>query len=141
MLWTSAHFLDVNRVCARREHVLSTAWGRRTYGVRMGRERVIDLFDDIAQEFVVREGVDRGRIFSSVGLRIRGKAFAFPVATGIIAKLPEHRVTAWEAGGRAERMVMRERAMREWIFVDEDAADLWPQIIEEAWAFVDGITP
>lgn len=107
----------------------------------MSRERVIDLFDDIAQEFELRDGVDRGRIFSSVGLRIRGKAFAFPIATGIIAKLPEDRVTAWESGGRAQRMIMRERAMREWIFVGEDAADLWPAIIEEAWAFVDSLTP
>lgn len=100
-----------------------------------------ELFDTLAATHMAREGVDIGPMFGSEGLRIRGKIFAFRVKTGIIAKLPEQRVTELEAGGRAERMVMRERAMREWVFVPDGSSDLWPGIIDEAFAFVDAITP
>lgn len=50
------------------------------------------------------------------------------------------RVTALADSGRGERMVMRDRAMREWVFVGEDATDLWPDVVAEAFAFVDEIT-
>lgn len=105
----------------------------------MSREH--DSFDAIAAEYLSRDGVDIGPMFGSEGLRIRGKVFAFLVRDGIIAKLPSDRVSHWEAGGRAERMIMRERAMREWVHVPDDAADLWPEIVAEAFAFVDEITP
>jgi TfoX/Sxy family transcriptional regulator of competence genes len=100
-----------------------------------------EQFDAIAAEYLTRGDVDIGPMFGSEGLRIRGKVFAFLVKDGIIAKLPEDRVTHWVAGGRAERMIMRERAMREWVHVPDDGADLWPEIIAEALAFVDEITP
>ena len=38
-------------------------------------------------------------------------------------------------------MVIRERAMREWVVVGADASDLWPGVVAEAFAFVDEITP
>lgn len=101
-----------------------------------------DIFDAIGADYLTRPGVDIGPMFGSEGLRIRGKVFAFQgYRGGLIAKLPEARVSALEASGRAERMVMRERAMREWVFVPEDAADLWPGVVAEAFAFVDEITP
>lgn len=101
-----------------------------------------DVFDDIAAEYMVLPGVDIGPMFGSEGLRIRGKVFAFMGhRSGLIAKLPEARVSALEETGRAERMTMRERAMREWIFVGADAVDLWPDVVAEAYAFVDRITP
>jgi TfoX/Sxy family transcriptional regulator of competence genes len=103
--------------------------------------RLHEQFDAIAAEYLTRDGVDIGPMFGSEGLRIRGKVFAFLVKDGIIAKLPEERVTHWEASGRAERMIMRERAMREWVHVPDDAVDLWREIVAEAFAFVDEITP
>lgn len=100
------------------------------------------VFDDIAAEYMVLPGVDIGPMFGSEGLRIRGKVFAFMGhRRSLVAKLPEARVTALEATGRAERMTMRERAMREWVLVGPDAVDLWPEVIAEAFAFVDEITP
>lgn len=100
------------------------------------------VFDDIAAEYMVLPGVDIGPMFGSEGLRIRGKVFAFMgYRSGLIAKLPESRVTALEQTGRAERMTMRGRAMREWVFVGTDAVDLWPDVVAEAYAFVDEITP
>ncbi len=141
MLWSSAYVVHVIKVCARWEHVLSTAPMGRAYADRVSRERAREVFDEIAADYLVRDGVDLGRIFSATGLRVRGKAFAFPIAGGLLAKLPEDRVTQLEAEGRGERMVMRGRAMREWILVDNGELDLWPDVIEEALAFVDGITP
>ncbi len=100
------------------------------------------VFDDIAAEYMVLPAVDIGPMFGSEGLRIRGKVFAFMGHRGgLIAKLPEARVAALEATGRAERMTMRDRAMREWVFVGADAIDLWPDVVAEAFAFVDEITP
>ena len=101
-----------------------------------------EVFAEIAARHLAREGVDIGPMFGSEGLRVRGKVFAFQgYRGGLIAKLPEARVTALEASGRAERMVMRGRAMREWVFVGVDAVDLWPDVVAEAFAFVDEITP
>lgn len=101
-----------------------------------------ERFDEISADYLGRPGVDIGPMFGSEGLRIRGKVFAFMgYREGLIAKLPAARVDALEAGGRAERMVMRERAMREWVFVGPDAVDLWPDVVAEAFAFVDEITP
>ena len=101
-----------------------------------------EIFDEVASRYLQREGVDIGPMFGSAGLRTRGKVFAFQgYQGGLIAKLPEARVTELDSGGRAQRMTMRERAMREWVFVGADAADLWPTVIDEAFAFVDEITP
>ncbi|QRY39764.1 hypothetical protein JVX92_09470 [Microbacterium hominis] len=100
------------------------------------------VFDDIAAEYMMLPGVDIGPMFGSEGLRIRGKVFAFMGhRSGLIAKLPEERVTALERTGRAEHMTMRGRTMREWVFAGPDAVDLWPDIVAEAYAFVDAITP
>lgn len=100
------------------------------------------VFDDLCAEHLARPGVDIGPMFGSEGLRIRGKVYAFMGFRGaLIAKLPEARVSELEATGRAERMVMRERAMREWVLVGPDAVDLWPVVADEALAFVDAITP
>ena len=101
-----------------------------------------EVFDEISAGYLERAGVDIGPMFGSEGLRIRGKVFAFMgYRDGLIAKLPEARVTALADTGRGERMVMRDRAMREWVFVGDDATDLWPDVVAEAFAFVDEITP
>jgi len=101
-----------------------------------------EVFDDIAAEYMMLPGVDIGPMFGSEGLRVRGKVFAFMGhRSGVIAKLPEARVAELEATGRAERMIMRQRAMREWVFVGPDAVDLWPDVVADAYAFVDAITP
>lgn len=106
------------------------------------REDPQAVFDDIVAEYMVLPAVDIGPMFGSEGLRVRGKVFAFlGHRSGLIAKLPESRVTALERTGRAERMTMRGRAMREWVVVDRDAVDLWPGVVAEAYAFVDEITP
>jgi hypothetical protein len=106
------------------------------------RTRAFAIFDPIAAEYLARDGVDIGPMFGSEGLRIRGKVFAFAGFQGsVILKLPEARTRELEGQPGVERMVMRERAMREWMILGPDAADLWAPLIGEAFAYVDEITP
>ena len=99
-------------------------------------------FDPIAQEFLGRDDVDIGPMFGSEGLRVRGKVFAFVASGGeLLIKVPQARADELVAAGAAERMVMRERTMREWVVVDPGAPDQWEPLIGEAFAYLDEITP
>ena len=106
------------------------------------QQRAHSIFDPIAEGYLARDGVDIGPMFGSEGLRIRGKVFAFVgYRGGLVVKLPAERVDALEAAGAAERMTMRERAMKEWALVGPSAAEHWAPLTAEAFAFVDSITP
>jgi hypothetical protein len=106
------------------------------------RERAHEIFDPIAEGFLTRDGVDIGRMFASEGLRIRGKIFAFvSFDGGLMIKVPAPRTEELIAAGDAERMVMRGRPMREWVIVPATRATRWAELMEEAYAFVDAITP
>ena len=52
-----------------------------------------------------------------------------------------YEVDELEQAGTAERVVMRQRPMREWVYVGTDRPDEWPGLVAEAFAFVDEITP
>ena len=55
-------------------------------------------------------------MFGSEGLRVRGKVFAFVSSQGALTlKLPAERVDELDGARALERMVMRERPMREWL--------------------------
>ena len=100
------------------------------------------VFDPIAQEFLSRDDVDIGPMFGSEGLRIRGKVFAFVASGGeLLIKVPESRADELVAAGAAERMVMRERTMREWVVLGPGAPEQWASLIGEAFAYLDEITP
>src|SRR5215207_4146827 len=106
-------------------------------------ERAHAIFDPIAERYLEQPGVDIGAMFGSEGLRVRGKVFAFVGHLGgLVVKVPEARASQLVADGAAERMVMRERAMREWLTVDVEAgAQRWDDLIGEAFAYLDEITP
>lgn len=107
-----------------------------------GSARAHAIFDPIAAEYLARPGVDIGPMFGSEGLRIRGKIFAFVgYLNGLVVKVPEGRANEIVATGTAERMTMRERTMREWLFVGRDEHEHWRALIAEAFAYVDEITP
>lgn len=104
--------------------------------------RAHEIFDPLAAEYLARPGVDIGPMFGSEGLRIRGKVFGFVGYRGsMVVKLPADRVDELDGVDGMERMVMRERAMREWMLVPPEAADRWGPLLAEAFAFVDAITP
>ena len=101
------------------------------------------MFDAIAQRYLERPGVDIGRMFGTEGLRVRGKVFAFVEHLGgLVVKIPEERVTELADLGIADRMVMRDRPMREWATVGVEAGpQRWDDLIGEAFAYLDKITP
>lgn len=92
-------------------------------------------FDDVTG----RPEVTMRRMFGSEGLAVRGKLFAFASTAGdLVVKLPEARVG--ELG--LDPLVMRGRAMREWAVVPyAEGEERWREITDEAFAFVDAITP
>jgi hypothetical protein len=101
------------------------------------------IFDPIAQDHLLSPGIDMGRMFSTEGLRVRGKVYAFVEHEGgLIVKVSSDRADALAAAGDAERMRMRGREMREWVTVRPEAgAERWRSLMDEARAFVDSITP
>lgn len=102
-----------------------------------------ELFNELVPEFVARPGVDFGRMFSSEGLRIRNKVFAFPSHDDmLIVKVSEQRVGELIAAGDAAPMIMRGREMREWVKLPVSAGlPAWRALVTEAHDFVDSITP
>jgi hypothetical protein len=101
-----------------------------------------DLLDRIAEDFTGDRDVAMGTMFRSPGLRVGGKVFAFLGHRGeLIVKVPSDRVGELVAAGKAEQVVMGNRAMREWIglaALGDRAATLalWRDIAREAREYV-----
>ena len=106
------------------------------------QRRAREVFDPIADELLTRPGVDRGSMFGSEGIRIRGKVFAIVGHAGdLIVKLPTERIDELIGESAGKRLVMAQRPMREWMRVDRRRSDRWRAIAAEAYDFVDSITP
>ena len=100
------------------------------------------VFDPIAHEYLARADVDIGPMFGSEGVRVRGKVFAFIGHAGdLILKLPEERVDELAARGEGARMAISERMLREWAVLDLAHSARWADVVAEAFAYVDRITP
>lgn len=99
--------------------------------------------EGFADDYLARPGVDWGRMFSTIGLRVRGKVFAVAVHDGgLMVKIPEAHVAARVAAREVVPMVMRGREMREWVVAPLEAPDaLWISLLDEAHAYLDEITP
>lgn len=100
-----------------------------------GRERL----DEIAPDLLAKPDVAMGSMFSSDGMAVRGKIFAFAANDGsLVVKLPAERID--ELG--LDNMVLGGRMMREWARVPfADGVDRWRAVVDDAYAFVDSITP
>jgi TfoX/Sxy family transcriptional regulator of competence genes len=96
----------------------------------------------LAEPYLALPDVDWGRMFSAEGLRVRGKVFALVNHAGrLMVKIPESRADELVADGSVQRMVMREREMREWVELDYDAGDAaWASLLAEAHTYLDEIT-
>jgi len=102
-----------------------------------------DRLARLAAELLEHDDVDWGRMFGSIGLRVRGKVFAVALYQGgMMAKLPASEVDALEAAGVGERMTMAGRPRREWVRIPSDVDDArWSATIAAAHRYVDEITP
>ena len=97
------------------------------------------LFDDLAVDHLGRPHVTIGRMFSSEGLAVRGKIFAFVGRDGrLILKLPQARAEALLAEGVTEQVTLGKRTMREWVSVGvpDPQPGAWPALMDEAHAYV-----
>jgi hypothetical protein len=74
-------------------------------------------------------------------LRVRGRFFASTDrANGnLLVKLPEDRVDALVAGGRAEPFAPAGRRFREWAAVPHSRSRTWKKLLDEAHDFVDAL--
>lgn len=103
----------------------------------------MDLLEKLAEPYLAKPGVTWGRMFSTTGLSVRGKIFAVVNHSGnLMVKVPEARADALESARTATRMVMRGREMREWVeMTPEQGEAAWQELLAEAYAYVDSITP
>ena len=97
----------------------------------------------LSEPYLAHSDVDWGRMFSTVGLRVRGKIFGLVNHAGhLMVKIPEARADELVETGTVQRMAMRGREMREWVELDYDAGDAaWASLLAEAHAYLDEITP
>ena len=79
--------------------------------------RAHEHFDPIAERELTLPDVDMGRMFSTDGLRVGGKVYAFVPGVGA-------------------HMRMRGREMREWATVPLEQAAVWEGLVDEAREFV-----
>ena len=102
-----------------------------------------ERLEGFADAYLGRPGVDWGRMFGTIGLRVRGKIFAVAVHDGgLMVKIPEARADEHIDSGEVTRMVMRGRELREWVVAPLDAPDaVWVSLLDEAYAYLEQITP
>jgi TfoX/Sxy family transcriptional regulator of competence genes len=101
------------------------------------------LLERLAEPYLAKPGVAWGRMFSTTGLSVRGKIFAVVNHEGdLMVKIPEARADALQSSAAAERVVMRGREMREWVHMAPAQGEAaWDELLAEAYAYVNSITP
>lgn len=95
-----------------------------------------DVFWDLAEEFLARDGIEEGTMFGFGCIRARGEFVAMPGSTfgGLVVKLPADRVSDLLEAGVGSVVAPAGRPFREWVAVDDET--LWRDLIEESIRFV-----
>lgn len=95
-------------------------------------------FARIAHAFEKDRDVTLGKMFGSVGLKVRGKVFAMVVKGRFVAKLPRSRVDELVTAGHGEHFDPGHgKLMKEWVSVPSGKAS-WLTLAREAHRFVKG---
>lgn len=95
-------------------------------------------FAPIARAFKDDPEVSLGRMFGSVGLKVKGKVFAMVVKGRLVAKLPKSRVDALVDAGRGAHFDPGHgKLMKEWVSVPPGEGS-WLELAQEAHGFVKG---
>ena len=99
-------------------------------------------FAELADALVGRDGVALGpgrRGFGSGALQVDGRIFAMVSRDRLVVKLPRERVAALLASGDGVAFdAGKGRPMKEWVALEERAADRWLELAREAREFVAG---
>lgn len=95
-------------------------------------------FDELMQAFATDSRVTYGKMFASMGLKVKGKIFAMLVRGRLVLKLPKGRVDELVRSRRGEHFEPGHgRLMKEWVAIaDADAS--WTELAGEACGFVSG---
>jgi len=105
-------------------------------GEGVGGEGADPRLVEIAKAYASEPGVSMGKLFASVGLRVRGKIFAMVVRDRLVVKLPKARVDELVARGMAERFDPGHgRLMKEWA-VFGGKKPTWASLAREAFEYV-----
>jgi hypothetical protein len=100
---------------------------------------VEEIFDRVSERLVAEDpGLDRGRMFSSVGLRTEnGKFCAFARRDELVVKLPAERVAELIAGGEGAIFdAGKGRPMKEWVRLQPRDETACMAYVLEARSFV-----
>ena len=93
-------------------------------------------FARVARAFSKDPEVTYGKMFASMGLKVRGKICAMFVKGRFVAKVPKERVDALVRGGTGAYFDPGHgRLMKEWVAV-EGTGKLWLDLAREARRFV-----
>jgi hypothetical protein len=97
-------------------------------------------FWQLSENLVERDGVTRSTMMGFPCPRIDGKFFAsLDHKSGqLVVKLPADRVAELIATGRASPFAPAGRTFREWAAIPPTSGENWPDLLEEALAFVAG---
>ena len=99
-------------------------------------------FWDLTEPLLAEAGIERSTMMGLPCLRVHGAFFAScDRRTGdLLVKLPEARVDALVAAGRANSFAPAGRRFREWAAIPPDRSRTWRRLLAEALAFVNGGT-
>ena len=99
-------------------------------------------FRDLTEPLLAESGIERSTMMGLPCLRVHGAFFAScDRRTGdLLVKLPEARVDALVAAGRANSFAPAGRRFREWAAIPPDRGRAWRRLLDEALAFVNGGT-
>jgi hypothetical protein len=102
-----------------------------------------EKFWDLAEPLLGQPEVTRSTMMGFPCLRIRGQFFASTDrANGnLLVKLPEARVDALVAAGRAEPFAPAGRRFREWAAIPYARSRTWSKLLDEAHDFVATLPP
>jgi TfoX/Sxy family transcriptional regulator of competence genes len=100
---------------------------------------VIRDFSKVVGEIEDEEGVSKGRMFGSEGLKIGTRVFAMEVKGRLVVKLSVERADELRRRGLAEAFDLGHgRPMKQWVAVSPKARIDWVALSREALAFVRG---
>lgn len=98
-----------------------------------------EAFGWLAEALLPEADVEEGTGFGSApGLRSGGKMFAFLHAGRLVVKLPAERCEALVGDGSARFFENGHKRMREWVVVEDPAANDWLSLARDARDHVRG---
>lgn len=96
-----------------------------------------NTYAQVAKHFAGMQGVETGRMFGAVGLKVAGKVFAMEVKGCLVVKLPAARAVALIAEKQAVAFDPGHgRLMKEWVAIAPSSKRDWLDLAKESYAYI-----